>query len=301
MYKQENSEIMSLYAISPIHAGTGASMGVVDLPIQRERHTHWPHIQSSGVKGAMRHHFEKFKGSLNGSQEIKQLDQLTEKIFGSDKFGDDNASLPGAIAVSDAKILAFPMRSSHSPFVWITCPAVLKRLADDFNITGLSEEMDIPSPGEGETIVINGSSAPGIKILLEDYEVTTISENNFKPEGIAKKMLEKASTLLLVNDATFRYGVSSCTEIRTQIRIDENTGITVKGSLRYEELLPADTLMYVILFYGTTRDTVSPVQAEQLISYMKEEVIRSHIQIGGNETLGCGLFQIEWIKGGQND
>ncbi len=57
MYRQENSTIMSLYAVSPVHAGSGSSMGVVDLPIQRERHTNWPHIQASGVKGAMRHHF----------------------------------------------------------------------------------------------------------------------------------------------------------------------------------------------------------------------------------------------------
>ena len=294
MYRQENSEIMSLYAISPVHAGAGSSMGVVDLPIQRERHTNWPHIQASGVKGAMRHHFEKFKSILGQPDKVNQLDQITEKIFGTEDFGDEG-TLPGAISVSDAKLLAFPIRSSNSPFVWITCPAILKRLENDLNITGKPAEMTNPHIGKDEAVVINGNIKPDEKVLLEDYEVEIIAANNLKLTETSEKMLKKASTLLLVSDSTFYYGVSNCTEIRSQIRIKYETGTTDEGSLRYEELLPADSLMYVIFFYGTTRDTDNPIQAEQLVSYMKDEVIKSHIQIGGNETLGYGLFQIEWI------
>ena len=297
MYKQENSKILSLYAISPVHAGAGSSMGVVDLPVQRERHTNWPHIQASGVKGSMRHHFEKFKSILDGPEMERQLDQITEKIFGSENFG-DNGTLPGAISVSDAKLLAFPMRSSRSPFVCITCPAVLKRLGNDLILTGKSDDMLIPPVAEDEAIIISGNIKPGEKILLEDYEVEIIKGENLELSGTAGKMVEKAETLLLVSDSIFNYGVENCMEIRTQIKINDETGTTVDGSLRYEELLPSDSLMYVILFYGASRDTENAIQAEQLISYMKDEVIKSHIQIGGDETLGCGLFQIEWMEGG---
>ena len=297
MYKQENSKIMSLYAISPVHAGAGTSMGVVDLPVQRERHTSWPHIQASGVKGSMRHHFEKFKSVLSRPGEEKQLEQITEKIFGSENYG-DNGTLPGAVSVSDAKLLAFPMRSSKSPFVCITCPAILKRLGNDLMLTGKSEEMTIPPVAEDEAIIINGDIKPGERILLEDYEVKIIAGENLGISETAEKMLKKAETLLLVSDSIFNYGVENCMEIRTQIKIDDKTGTTVDGSLRYEELLPSDSLMYVILFYGATRNTENVIQAEQLIAYMKDEVIKSHIQIGGDETLGCGLFQIEWIEGG---
>ena len=299
MYKQENSEIMSLYAVSPVHAGSGTSLGVVDLPIQRERHTNWPQIQASGVKGAMRHHFDKFKSVLLGQNEKETLDQITEKIFGSEKFGDDGI-LPGAISVSDAKLLAFPMRSSKSPFVWITCPAVLKRLQNDLNLTGCSAEFEIPSLSDSEAIVINGDAKQTGSILLEDYEVEAIAGAIGNLSGTAAKMLKKAEQLLLVSDKIFHYGVSSCTEIRAQIKIDQESGTTASGSLRYEELLPSDVLMYVILFYGPTRDMASSIQAETLISYMKDQVIKSCLQIGGNETLGCGLFQLDWIKGGQN-
>jgi CRISPR-associated protein Cmr4 len=271
-------------------------MGVVDLPIQRERHTNWPHIQASGVKGAMRHHFEKFKDVL---QDEKDLDQITKKIFGAEDFGDDG-TLPGAVSVSDAKLLAFPMRSSKAPFVWITCPAVLSRLETDLNLTGNPEAFEIPSVQEGEAVLVSGDMEPDDQVLLEDYEVKIV-KGNVEIGKTAARMLKKADRLLLVSDATFHYGVSSCTEIRAQIRIDEEKGTTVGGSLRYEELLPSDSLMYVVMFYGPTRDDETPIQAQTLISYMKEEVIKSFLQIGGNETLGCGLFQIEWIKGGRHE
>ena len=49
--------IITMYAISPCHAGSGTSIGTVDLPIQRERHTNWPLIASSGVKEQCVHSF----------------------------------------------------------------------------------------------------------------------------------------------------------------------------------------------------------------------------------------------------
>jgi CRISPR-associated protein Cmr4 len=300
MYKQENSEIMALYAVSPVHAGSGTSMGVVDLPIQRERHTNWPHIQASGVKGAMRHHFEQFKSILSGVNEKANNEKITEKIFGTDDY-DSQGTLPGAISVSDAKLLAFPMRSSKAPFVWITCPAVLKRLEKDLNMTGASVSLDIPSVGDGEGIVINGDMKPGELILLEDYEIKITEGATGNLSGTAARLFSKAERLILVNDLTFHYGVSHCTEVRAQIKIDEKTGTTVNGSLRYEELLPADVLMYVIMFYGPRKNVGNSIQAELLVSYMKEKVIAGCLQIGGNETLGCGLFQVDWIKGGQNE
>lgn len=124
--------ILKMYAVTPCHAGSGSSLGVVDLPIQRERHTNWPVIQSSGMKGAMRAHFDKFKDNISVKEQIDQFDKvITSYVFGSDEA---NNAYAGSLSISDAKILAFPMRSNVSPFVWITCPAVLKRLAKDLSL-----------------------------------------------------------------------------------------------------------------------------------------------------------------------
>ncbi|NOG48211.1 MAG: hypothetical protein HND48_01265 [Chloroflexi bacterium] len=39
-----------MYTESALHAGTGASVSAVDLPIQRETNTQYPMVQGSGVK-----------------------------------------------------------------------------------------------------------------------------------------------------------------------------------------------------------------------------------------------------------
>jgi CRISPR-associated protein Cmr4 len=288
MYKQENSEIMSLYAVSPVHAGTGSSMGVVDLPIQRERHTNWPHIQSSGVKGAMRHHFDFFKHNIQ-VDDPSQIDMITEKIFGSENFNGD--SLPGAIAVSDAKLLAFPVRSSHKPFIWVTSPAVLKRLEKDLRLTGRHEPISYTAPEKGKAFALCGDlTGP---TLLEDYSLDVTPGEPLT--GIYQKLFEKTDTLVLVHDDIYDYAVSQCIEVQTQIKIDSDKGVTKDGSLRYQEVLPSDSLMYCILFYGASRNSENQIQTETLIRHLKKEVINTHIQIGGDETLGRGLFEIEWL------
>jgi CRISPR-associated protein Cmr4 len=142
MLKRDLFSICTFYAVSPIHAGSGASFAAVDLPIQRERHTNWPHVQASGVKGAMRAHYRDF---------AKEKTSLINFLFGYDKADKDyhieyfkdeeqkqkvDDNFPGAVSFSDAKLLAFPIRSNIAPFVWITCPAVLKRLSNDLSFAG---------------------------------------------------------------------------------------------------------------------------------------------------------------------
>ena len=43
---------------SALHVGSGHDLGFVDLPIQREKHTGFPKIESSGLKGCIREAFE---------------------------------------------------------------------------------------------------------------------------------------------------------------------------------------------------------------------------------------------------
>ncbi len=62
-----------IYVITPLHAGTGQELGIVDLPIQRERHTGFPKIEASGLKGSIREVFEEYvqeKKQKEGDKEI---------------------------------------------------------------------------------------------------------------------------------------------------------------------------------------------------------------------------------------
>ncbi|WP_035215682.1 type III-B CRISPR module RAMP protein Cmr4 [Desulfobulbus elongatus] len=288
---KNTASILGLYAVTPCHAGSGASVGVVDLPIQRERHTNWPVIQASGMKGALRAHFDRFKNSITARPDEEAFKKITELIFGSDSRDNDHA---GSLTVGDVKILAFPMRSNVAPFVWITCPAVLKRLNQDLALTG-RKTIDLANLQELTTdkaLWANGLCKEGDRILLEDMEVTATEPCSL---GEGTPFFQEAERLLVVHDEVFGYGVSHCTSVMAQIKIDQKTGTTSNGSLRYQEELPADTLMYTILFWGDSRDDKESLKADAIRGYIQDEVVSGHIQIGGDETLGRGIFSLTWF------
>ena len=58
----EKNAALFLYAVSPVHMGAGQAIGVIDNPIQRERHTGHPCFAGSGIKGAVRHGFTAMGG-----------------------------------------------------------------------------------------------------------------------------------------------------------------------------------------------------------------------------------------------
>ncbi len=305
MLKKELCSICKFYAVSPIHAGSGTSTSAVDLPIQRERHTNWPHIQATGVKGAFRAHFRDFVDQNNDKQ-------LINLVFGSDEQdGWDKKidNLPGAMSVSDARLLAFPMRSNIAPFVWVTCPSVLKRLKTDLQYISLSEKMTMDKQDIQKDNAVNiGNDNISGQVILEDAVVNVTKEIE---DDFFKKTFPELKNLLLISDDMFDYAVSYCTEIQTNIKIDSKTGTAEGGALRYQEFLPADSVLYSIVHYSgrnlgeiSNNDQQNPLA--DLVKDMNAEVIKNHvedtikdfIQIGGDETLGKGICKLEWISGG---
>lgn len=306
MLKKELCSICKFYAVSPIHAGSGTSTSAVDLPIQRERHTNWPHPQASGVKGAFRAHFRYFADKNNN-------EQLINLVFGSDKqdkWDEKIDNLPGAMSVSDARLLAFPMRSNIAPFVWVTCPSVLKRLKTDLQYISLGEGMTIHEQNiqEDNAVSIGSDNIFG-QIVLEDAVVNVSGQKS--EDKLFQKEFFQIERLLLISDEMFDYAVSYCTEIQTNIKINSKTGTAEDGALRYQEFLPADSVLYAIVHYsgrdlGEIKNDDKQNSLADLIKDMNSEMIKKHvedtiknfIQIGGDETLGKGICKLEWIKGG---
>lgn len=283
----KNTSIITMYAVTPCHVGSGLSLGIVDLPIVRERHTNWPVIPSSGMKGAMRAHFDRHQSKAESKPQSSET--LTEQIFGSEKTGK-----AGLLSISDGKILAFPMRSNIAPFIHITCPAVLKRLVRDLKLIGQNLNCDLKDYclNENSAFIISGNIKDD-KILLEDMEVTVDKKSQDKKITLEPllKYFEKAERLLCVSDEVFNYGVTNTTSIVAQIKINQETGTTQDGSLRYQEELPADTLMYSVIFCEDSYDEKS----NSIIEYIKNYV-KDYIQIGGDVTCGRGFFELSWIK-----
>ncbi len=315
--------ILKFYAISPVHAGSGDSVATVDLPIQRERHTNYPCIYASAVKGAMRAHFREFAPAKSiesyGGKQFKQAEKLINFIFGSDKDNDEwngtlkheggndeksVESLPGAISVSDAKLLAFPMRSNIAPFVWVTCPIILERLRKDleFSFSGAGGNF-VPfeiTGDDAKIIISNENKFKDVKkVIIEDAVVNVIDKGPAIGNFLNKNFSE-LDNLLLISDDMFGYCVSSCTEIQTNVKISSETGTADDGSLRYQEFLPSDSVLYSIVNFKSQGNKDNVDLNPDIIARHVKDVIKDFIQVGGDETLGKGICKIEWINN-END
>lgn len=297
MYLQKNISICLLHAISPVHAGAGSATGAVDLPIQRERHTGWPHIQASGVKGAFRDHCErvwmyrdiKVDNLVTGKKERRAI-ELANRIFGQ---SEGNNSQAGAVAFSDARLLAFPVRSNVAPFVWVVCPALLKRLARDIALAGQENAALAEVAVQKDSYCVLTGNAQG-QVILEDVCLAPQESGCPDLAKFYKNFVPAVERLLLIPDDHFSFLMETATEIQAQIKIKTETGTTQDGSLRYQELLPADTVLYTVVFFGDERADKENMIVLETLCRSVQDAAATHIQIGGDMTLGRGIFRIEW-------
>jgi len=280
--------VVTMYAESQIHAGKGMDVGIVDLPIQRERTTGFPIIQ--GIKGSLR-------ANLKFGEETEKL------IFGSDPSVSDE-STPGQIAFSEAKILLFPVRHREKLFVWVTSPLVLIRFLREIGKEKLINEIKGLNINDSTAFVIEKGQT---KIMLEDFEFEAVENGRLKEiaEIISKNVAtvdyikDKLKTdVVLVNDKIFSAIVETMTEIIPRIRIDKNTGTVATGALWYEEYLPQDTVMYFVArktLYGNGK--AQETGNEDIIQELRGAVDNAVINIGGKETVGKGLVALKVVNG----
>lgn len=267
-----------IYTESATHAGTGTGLGAIDLPIQRERTTDYPIIQGSGVKGSLRQQYPGGKDDKN-----KAI------VFGPDNEPDYG----GAVAVGDARILAFPVRSLKGVLAWVTCRDVLARFARDAaHLESPLLPAIAPQPqtdfteayASTDAVVLDGST-----IVLEDYQYRdvyhtgTVGDPYFADDDIdrqnplpiawvwsswlATNALPQtdsyksyyhdafASRFIILPDDDFRDFALYSTEVTTRIKLNRDTK-TVDGTALFTmESLPADSLLYVPI---TTHKPRSP-------------------------------------------
>lgn len=163
MFKE--SRIMFIYTETPLHAGSGTSLGVIDLPIQREKYTDYPVLQASGIKGAVRDFFET-KDKHSGGENKGKIDL----IFGPDTIGGGEA-LTGAATFTDARLLLFPIRSLKGIFAYTTSCFALNRLKRDLKIANIGVTWNVPKePEENKLLGIEESDLiEDNKVILEEY------------------------------------------------------------------------------------------------------------------------------------
>jgi CRISPR-associated protein Cmr4 len=154
----EKNAALFLYAVSPVHMGAGQAVGVIDNPIQRERHTGHPCFAGSGIKGAVRHGFTAIGGD----------DKLIDRLFGPESGSADLHA--GAVSFGDAQLVALPVRSLRGGYVYATCPQALSRAQRLLGLVGRPAGWKVPSVAEGHCLIANPALLSGGKLHLEAFE-----------------------------------------------------------------------------------------------------------------------------------
>lgn len=291
-----------IHALSPLHAGTGQSVGAIDLPIARERPTGIPLVPGSSIKGALRARCDE-----------KDSDRFT--IFGPEK---DNASdYAGAVQFSDAHLLLLPVRSIAGTFAWVTSPYLLQRFARDAKEGGRADltftgKLD----GEGKCFVGNDKAAIKAdlgttkRVILEDLDFEAVVEplvDNLARQ-IAAVLFSATDTqwhetlrhrLCIVHDDVMSLLLETATEIVARIKLntDTKTVDSEAGALWYEEALPTESVLYgLVVASGVTKERAAgktgrvDITDEKLIQRVDEIANqRGMLQLGGKGTVGRGV------------
>ncbi|MCY4305875.1 MAG: type III-B CRISPR module RAMP protein Cmr4 [Aestuariivita sp.] len=287
---QTTSEItlMFLHCLTAIHPGSGRAMDVVDLPVQRERHTQWPTIPASTLKGVLR--------SSNQSTD----EEWVLAAFGSKS--DNNNANAGAISISDARIIAFPVRSLKGVFAWTTCPAILDRLRRDITIANYPpiESFDFSNVSGNQVLCPKDSPLliENSRMLLEEFDFERVGHDQGIGDWIAQHSVLDQPTakriqshMVVVSDDAFGHFVRHATDISARIALDSETRTVKQGALFYEEHLPPETIFYALISSTDSRRETYSAKAINIIQKICDETSRT-LQIGGNSTLGKGLCAV---------
>lgn len=285
MFKKATPIIIK--AISPIHAGSGRELGIVDMPIQRESHTGIPKIEGSSVKGSMRE-WTRLK-----EKKEKKSENTVNILFGEEKGGDR----AGLLGFSDAKLLFYPIKTLQGVFAYISCPYLLNRFVKDCEyadrhkqIRTLRELIDEANNLLQGKVIISRNIGSEKNIVLDEYTFEIASAKNMVFKGIH---LHPGRKVAILCDEDFIEMISLCKEVITRNRISAETGTVAAedGALFTEEYLPAESILYTLLLEnGIDIDTDDEKAVKNYVETFNNPVIA---QIGGNVNIGKGIVEMK--------
>lgn len=296
MSEHSASSMIYLHAQTPMHAGAGTALGVVDLPVQRERHTHWPLIAGSGLKGVFRAACREKVANGGSLKEADNSDNI-KLVFGPPT--NDAHDHAGALSLTDGRVLAFPVRSLKGTFAWVSCPAALERFGRDLGIAGITDLPELPAyPQMGEVLCAD-ALVSGSKAVFEEYDFTQKSSD--KLAGLAKWIAERAladeatqkrfvSHFAILFDDDFTHFAQYATEVVARIGLDYEHKTVSKGALFYEEFVPTETVFYALAIASEAYE--AKLSAVEVLGFVKEKM-PVVIQVGGDQTVGKGLCSLK--------
>jgi CRISPR-associated protein Cmr4 len=303
------TKLLYLFTRTPLHVGAGASVGAIDQPIIRERHTGFPVIPATSLKGTFADQWNITLLEQNGKRNLRvttkknadnkeELDQVSEAAW---LFGSDNAnhSFSGALLFTEARLLAFPIRSAKGSFAWITCPLILRRAQRDCVLSDLSD-LSAPSDDTQALFTANGPLALGDKVVLEEYTFTRSGDLPTKLGTSLADLLddpvwkEVATRLVILSDGMMSFFAQNACEVAQHVRIDDETGTAAGSALFNQENVPSETLFYSVLHAlpGRGEKFKDKTPKDALDAFAKKADGKKPFQFGGDASTGLGFCSV---------
>lgn len=282
-----DARILYLHAITPVHAGTGQTVAVIDLPIAREKATNWPQIPASSVKGVLR---DALLDNAAGRDEA-----WVKKVFGEP----DGA---GDLCFGDQRVLCLAVRSYFGTFAYVTCPLALTRFARDLTALGLAPGIPTAPPlGETQVAVAGTELVHKNRVFLEDLDLAVHAPAEKTATDIAGCFAralfdrkEEQDTFIqrfaVVSDRVFDFLCETATEVTARVRLNDQTKTVEKGGLWYEEAVPAETV-----FWGPVIRERRGAGSEGLKALSDKN--GTLVQLGGKSSVGRGFCRM-LVQGG---
>ncbi len=273
-----NTKLMTIFTRTPLHVGCGSSVGAVDQPVARERHTRFPVIPGSAIKGVLADLWLDWSDPQNP----KRDDKDGVKLLGAESADVAHA---GSLLIGEGKLLAFPVRSAKHCFAWITCPLALKRFAADAHKSLSAVDVTNDSAVAPQCLKIDGN------VVFEEYPLAsdeTVPQDiidefkNLSDEPTWKDEIQ--NRLSIVSDELFAYFAENACEIANHNRIDDASGVVANGALFSQENVPSETMFYAVFNSRSSNDF------EKLSAKLEAE--KNLLQFGADMTTGLGWCSV---------
>jgi len=274
-------------SLDPVHIGAGGyRLGRVDNTIVRDPATDIPKIPGTSLAGVIREYSTIYLKETERPVG-KSVDEEIDNLFG-------NPDRQGASRFYDAQIVLFPV-SSIKGTIWITT----KNLLSDW-LSGNKELIKkLGDLTDGEVLLLKGINAEKINLGWLLFDVVNRKKGiNFDNEiNLHYELKDKIKRVAVVSDSVFSQLINNNLEVRTSVRIDNQTGTAEQGGLFTYEAIPRGTVFGFEMIIDKRRQEIDNWDdvLDGALNYTKL------LGIGGMGTRGFGRVLFFKVEEGKKD
>lgn len=280
------ASIFEVKCITNLHIGTsGNAYGVIKNEVEKDAVLNTPMLPASGIKGALRDYWRQNKKE----HEVE--------IFGTDTKERDKIK-KGKCKFLNAQLIFRPMRVSFGDYAYclVTTPDLIITMLATFNAFGIENYRNICTKIYSEIDIFSSifeeckGDIAGIVYYpngqieeIEGYCVKTVGNKDAK-----KKEIEEIYDMLFelsegVPVTIMRSDIFKTIDLPIVARNHLVDGKS--NNLWYEEIVPHQSRFYFMTIWEAGED--------KLYEDMKEEICKTPVSFGGNNSVGNGYCSIK--------